>query len=232
MNAIAIIPARGGSKRIPRKNIKEFCGRPIIEYSIKAALESGVFNEVMVSTDDREIAAIAESAGAKVPFFRSEETANDRATIDDAVNEVLERYARQGMSFDHYAVLYATAPMIQGIYIKEAFQTLEHSHGNFVLPVVRFSYPPQRSFSIENGDLKWNYPEYRQTRTQDLPIWYHDCGMFEVGRVDNGRVIPSANRIRIPYIMPEEVVQDIDTEEDWRIAEMKYRIVIDRSNLQ
>ena len=143
---LAMITARGGSKRIPRKNIKEFCGKPILFYSIEAALHAGVFDEVMVSTDDEEIAMLAKQAGAKVPFMRSEATANDYASTDEVIMEVLKEYKKQGQHFDSFCCIYPTAPFITAERLKEAMELLDTADS--VMPVVPFSYPPQRGLIV------------------------------------------------------------------------------------
>ena len=220
---LAIITARGGSKRIPRKNIKGFCGEPILHYSIQAALDAGIFDEVMVSTDDEEIAEIAKAAGAKVPFFRSEQTANDFASTDDVIMEVLSEYQKRGENFDAFCCIYPTAPFLTGQRLKEAMALLDTADS--VMPIVPFSYPPQRGLIInEKGLVARQFPEYATARSQDLPKVYHDCGQFyacrtkpflEAGTTDVENLVP--------LILSEMEVQDIDTLEDWEIAEIKYR---------
>lgn len=220
---LAIITARGGSKRIPRKNIKKFCGKPILHYSIQAALDAGIFDEVMVSTDDEEIAEIAKAAGAKIPFFRSEQTANDFASTDDVIMEVLSEYQKRGEVFDAFCCIYPTAPFLNGQRLKEAMALLETADS--VMPIVPFSYPPQRGLIInEKGLVARQFPEYATARSQDLPKVYHDCGQFyacrtkpflEAGTTDVENLVP--------LILSEMEVQDIDTLEDWEIAEIKYR---------
>ena len=180
---LAMITARGGSKRIPRKNIKEFCGKPILAYSIEAARSSGAFDEVMVSTDDPEIAGIAVKYGASVPFFRSEATANDYASTDDVIMEVLKTYEERGEHFDNFCCIYPTAPFVTGERLKQAMELLADSDS--VMPVVPFSYPPQRGLLIsEEGFLKRQFPEYALARSQDLQKIYHDCGQFYACRTD------------------------------------------------
>lgn len=225
MSILALIPARGGSKRIPRKNIKEFCGKPIITYSIEAALESKIFDEVMVSTDDQEIAEVAIAAGASVPFFRSANGSNDQATISDVICEVLESYKRIGKVFDYYAIIYATAPMLKAEYLRAGYELLRNSKEGFMLPVVRYSYPPQRSYRINGDVLEYNNPEAYSIRTQDLETWYHDCGMFSFAKVEAFYNTVPEERKKLPLILDESVIQDIDTEEDWKLAEIKYRIM-------
>lgn len=226
MKTLAIITARGGSKRIPRKNIKPFLGKPIIEYSISAAIESNCFTEVMVSTDDEEIAEIAKKAGAKVPFFRNEDTANDFATTADVVAEVIEMYERIGQKFDNVCVLYPTAPFVTANAIKTAMMLLEQEKPDAVIPVVKFSFPPQRCVVINEGKLVSKWPEFMNTRSQDLEPYYHDCGQFYCMNVKSfleQKVIWM--RDVVPFIQDEKNVQDIDTMEDWEIAEMKYKIM-------
>lgn len=178
MKSIAIITARGGSKRIPRKNIRPFLGKPILEYSIAAALQTGLFEEVMVSTDDAEIAQIAQQAGAKVPFFRSEETANDFATTADVIAEVLTTYAQTGKEFQAACCIYPTAPFVTANILSTAMQLLEQEQADCVIPVVRFSFPPQRGVIINNNKITPKWPENMAKRSQDLEPLYHDCGQF------------------------------------------------------
>lgn len=220
---LAIITARGGSKRIPRKNIKEFCGRPILCYSIKAALDAGVFDEVMVSTDDTEIAEIARKAGALVPFFRSREAANDFASTDDVIMEVLMEYQKRGELFDAFCCIYPTAPFLTGPRLREAMELL--STADSVMPVVPFSYPPQRGLIIsQEGHLARQYPEYATARSQDLPIIYHDCGQFYACRTAPFLQSGTTDVEKLfPLVLSEMEVQDIDTLEDWELAEIKYR---------
>lgn len=223
MSNIAIITARGGSKRIPKKNIKEFCGKPIIAYSIEAALDSGIFDEVMVSTDSAEIADVAKEYGAKVPFLRSDENSNDYATTADVIEEVIRIYQEEGRIFDTFACIYPTAPFITAEKIREAFQNMIESEADATLSVVRFSYPPQRAFIIKNGFITYQYPEHEKSRSQDLEPIYHDCGQFYI--CDTKEFLSSKSLIQTktaPYMIPEEEVQDIDTPSDWKIAEAKY----------
>lgn len=226
---IAIITARGGSKRIPRKNIKEFLGSPIIKYSIDAALQAECFSEIMVSTDDAEIAEIARGLGAKVPFMRSLENSNDFATTADVLTEVLTKYAQSGVEFDYACCIYPTAPFVTAEKLKNAYQKLIGSDAKTLVPVVRFGFPILRSFKIENGFIKMNWPEYQQTRSQDLQPAYHDCGQFYFFNV--GYFLQTKQLFTdstISYEMPESEVQDIDTEEDWKIAEIKYTFLLNK----
>ena len=226
MNAIAVITARGGSKRIPHKNIKPFLGRPIIEYSIDAALKSEMFSEVMVSTDDEQIAEISKNAGAAVPFFRSPETSNDYATTLDVLMEVVNEYEKRGMTFDYMCCIYPTAPFVSPEAIKTAMTALVEEKADTVFPVVKFSFPPQRSMVVENGMLRAKWPEYTQMRSQDLEPFYHDCGQFYCINVSAFKQQKKIMMDKvIPFYQDEINVQDIDTLEDWEIAEMKYKIL-------
>jgi len=226
MSCIAIITARGGSKRIPRKNIKDFCGKPIIAYSIEAAISSGVFDEVMVSTDDEEIAEIARFYNAEVPFMRSEITSNDYATTVDVLLEVLDAYKQIGKQFDELCCIYPTAPFITSDRLKEAYDKFNVNKVDSLIPVVEFSYPPLRGFSIEEDKLKYKWPEYEKSRSQDLEKIYHDSGQFYF--VKTGALLANKSLIGdecVPYILSDMEVQDIDTETDWQLAELKYQLI-------
>ena len=225
MKSIAVITARGGSKRIPRKNIRPFCGKPIIEYSIEAALKSGVFDEVMVSTDDAEIAEIAKNAGAKVPFMRSAENAGDMAATHEVLLEVLAEYEKLGEHFDMVCCIYPTAPFLTAEKLKECVEKMQESGADGVVPVVSYSFPPQRCFVIEDGKVAYKWPENRLKRSQDLEPFYHDCGQFYMLRVEPFKQEKSmVLKNTVPYVMNEMEVQDIDNEEDWKLAETKFRI--------
>ena len=222
-----MITARGGSKRIPRKNIKEFCGKPIIAYSIETAIESNIFDEVMVSTDDEEIKEIAIQYGAVVPFMRSEATSGDYVTTNDVLKEVFSEYEKRGQHFELAVCIYPTAPFITVEKLKEAVALMEQENADAVTPVVRFSFPPQRAFVVREGSLTYQFPENATVRSQDLEPIYHDCGQFYVMKVENMlNNIPAKKHI--PLIVSELEVQDIDNEEDWQIAEMKYRFMQSR----
>lgn len=226
MNSIAIITARGGSKRIPRKNIKDFCGKPIIAYSIEAALKSKLFDEVMVSTDDEEIAEVARSYGAAVPFMRSMATSDDHATTADVILEVLKEYEKTGAGFEVLCCIYPTAPFVSVDELGEAWGMLE-SGAPSVVPVTDFDFPPQRGFGIsEDGSVFYAYPEYACARSQDLPRMVHDCGRFFMAKTEvflaHGTAV--VEDCRSLYIDPR-FVQDIDAPQDWELAEMKYRMM-------
>lgn len=228
-NAIAIITARGGSKRIPRKNIKEFCGKPILQYSIEAALASGIFDEVMVSTDDEEIAQVAKAAGANVPFMRSEKTSNDYATTADVLMEVVEEYQKAGQQFDYICCIYPTAPFVTAEKLQKAFFIIKEQNAAQLKPVIAYSFPPQRCEVIRDGKLEMLHPEHRNTRSQDLEAYYHDCGQFYF--YDTKELIKGKGTIVenvIPMVLSELEVQDIDNETDWKLAEIKYRMMVER----
>ncbi|MCI6655871.1 MAG: pseudaminic acid cytidylyltransferase [Clostridium sp.] len=222
---IAIIPARGGSKRIPKKNIKKFCGNPIILYSIKAAIESGIFDEVMVSTDSKEIASIAREYGANVPFYRSEELSGDYASTAQVVMEVLQKYKDNKEIYDYAVCIYPTAPFLTPEIICKAQNIMEQYNPDEVIGVVEFSYPPQRCYSITNdGLMEYKYKEFVDIRSQDLEKLYHDAGQIYIYNVEslirkNGKIVSGI----MPMVLSPLTVQDIDTEDDWKLAEMKYK---------
>lgn len=227
MSTIAIIPARGGSKRIPRKNIKYFLGKPIIAYSIEAALLSELFDEVMVSTDDDKIAAIARQYGAKVPFLRSPEKADDHATLSDVLMEVIETYQDKDVFFNNVCCILPTAPLTSSEKIKEAFKKFANGHYDSLCPVVAFSYPILRALEFSGDNkLQMIWPEYLTTRSQDLKPAYHDSGTFYWIKTDalkDEKTLFCKNGSAIE--IPENEVQDIDTETDWKLAEIKFQLI-------
>jgi len=227
MSSIAIITARGGSKRIPKKNIRSFLGKPIIAYSIETALSSGIFDEVMVSTDSQEIADVAVKYGAKVPFLRSAKNSDDHSSTADVVEEVLLEYKKQGKEFDSVCCIYPTAPFITSERLQESMKLLKDVSADSIVPVTSFSYPIWRSFKIDSdGRIKMNWPENMNSRSQDLPPAYHDCGQFYCL---NAPEFLTQKKLfmdkTFPIIVSELEVQDIDNEEDWKMAELKYGIV-------
>lgn len=227
---VAIITARGGSKRIPRKNIRNFAGQPIIAYSISAALESGCFDSVMVSTDDNEIADIASSYGAEVPFLRSPETSDDFATTAEVLDEVLEQYRQLGKIFTHACCIYPTAPFVTPQKLKKGYSILIEENADSVFPVVQFSYPIQRALKIKNNRLVMFQPEHLNSRSQDLEPAFHDAGQFywfKVHCLMQQKKLFTYNSL--PLIMPATEVQDIDNEEDWQLAEIKYETFLKKS---
>ena len=225
-NAIAIITARGGSKRIPKKNIKVFCGKPILAYSIQAALDSGLFETVMVSTDSEEIAEVARRYGAAVPFMRSEKTSDDFATTADVLLEVLSEYEKRGKTFEEMVCIYPTAPFVTAEKLQAAAKYLESGTAGMVMPVIPFSYPPQRGYVIKDEYLEMKWKENYSARSQDLEKLYHDAGQFYFYKVaeykkKSGKITEGI----FPMILDEMEVQDIDNETDWKLAELKYQLL-------
>ena len=223
---IAIITARGGSKRIPHKNIKQFCGKPILAYSIEAALQSGLFDEVMVSTDSEEIAEIAKKYGAQVPFLRSAKTSDDYATTADVLVEVLDEYEKLGEKFEYMVCIYPTAPFVTPEKLQDGFDLLKKEHAVMAMPVVAFSYPPQRGYILQEEKLVMKEKENYSKRSQDLEKIYHDAGQFYIYSVqafceNEGKIMENI----VPIIVDELEVQDIDNETDWKLAEMKYQLI-------
>lgn len=223
---IAIITARGGSKRIPHKNIKQFCGKPILAYSIEAALQSGLFEEVMVSTDSDEIAEIAKKYGAQVPFLRSAKTSDDYATTADVLVEVLDEYEKLGEKFEYMVCIYPTAPFVTPEKLQDGFDLLKKEHAVMAMPVVAFSYPPQRGYILQEEKLVMKEKENYSKRSQDLEKIYHDAGQFYIYSVqafceNEGKIMENI----VPIIVDELEVQDIDNETDWKLAEMKYQLI-------
>ena len=227
MKNIAIITARGGSKRIPQKNIKEFLGKPIIAYSIKAALNSKLFDEVMVSTDSLDIAGIAKELGAVVPFMRSPKTADDFATTADVLIEVIDNYKKIGKDFDLLCCIYPTAPFVTQKKLKDSFNLMLEKKADSVIPIIKFSYPIQRALrNTENSHLEYFWPENSNKRSQDLEKSYHDAGQFYWIKTDallNYKSLVTKNTIG--FELSELEVQDIDEESDWKMAEIKYQLL-------
>ncbi len=220
---IAIIPARGGSKRIPRKNIKEFCGKPMIAYSIEAAQKSGCFDRIIVSTDDSEIAVIAKQYGAEVPFTRPDDISDDYAsTLDVIAHAITELNLPKNTNL---CCIYATAPLISSLKISEGLEIFNSSLLDYVFSATEFSYPIQRAFKLSsNGQVEMFQPECFDSRSQDLEQSYHDAGQFYWGSSEaflNKR--PIFGKSSKPIILPNTQVQDIDTKNDWQLAEILYR---------
>lgn len=230
MTSICVITARGGSKRIPRKNIKLFLGKPIIAYSIEVALSSGLFDEVMVSTDDDEIAELAKSFGAKVPFIRSEKNSDDFSGTFDVIDEVLREYIKQGREYDYLCCLYPTAPFVSEKLLKDGFKLMKVHDYNTVFPVCSFSAPIQRAIKWDGRMASMFQPEYRGKRSQDLEPAYHDAGQFywlNISRMmDEPQLFTSNSGV---LILEETEVQDIDYPIDWELAELKYKMINDIS---
>lgn len=221
MSSVAIIPARGGSKRIPRKNLLPFDGVPMIVRSIRTALDSGLFEQVVVSTDDAEIAELALAHGAQVPFLRPAELADDFTGTAAVIVHALQQLP----AFDYACCVYATAPLLQGRFLREGFDLLQqHPDKAFAFSVCSFGFPVQRALTLDGqGALTALYPEFRQTRSQDLPEAFQDAGQFYWGRSEawlRGEVLYSS--ASLPVILPRHLVQDIDTLQDWKRAEYLY----------
>lgn len=232
MKRIAIIPARGGSKRIPKKNIKAFHGKPIIAYSIEAAIQSNLFDEIMVSTDSEEIASVAEMYGAKVPFLRSKQNADDYATTFDVIKEVVGTYQKYGVEFEYVCCIYATAPFVDEKRLINAFDLLLKNNFDCVFPVIPYSFPIQRSIKIENNQNKMElvYPEHELSRSQDLGVRYHDAGQFYWMNlqqvVSKGKLWTDNSGVQI---ISELEGQDVDNEIDWKLAELKYQLLREKN---
>jgi N-acylneuraminate cytidylyltransferase len=227
MKKLAIIPARGGSKRIFKKNIKDFLGQPIISYSIKSVMDSGLFDEVMVSTDDLEIANIAKKLGAKVPFLRSDINADDYASTIDVICEVIEEYRKIGKEFQYTCCVYPCAPFVSKERLEESFEKLLERGYDCVFPVTNFNFPIQRAVKLTaENKIEMLQPEFMQTRSQDLEPIYHDVGQFYFFETDK---LIAAERLWTGntgcIILPEMEAQDIDTLNDWQLAEIKYKIL-------
>ena len=224
---LCIIPARGGSKRIPHKNIALFKGEPIISYSIKAVQESGIADEIMVSTDDQAIADVAIKYGAKVPFFRDASTSNDKAGVAAVLVEVVNEYKKRGMEFDYVLSVYATQPLLRPENLVKAFEQLSTTEGaESICTVEAYSYPPQRATVIVDGELKQLHPENYYARSQDLEKIYHDCNqffLFKTYALMRDQKLYTEHTL--PFILAESESQDIDTMEDWKLMEMKYDLM-------
>ena len=223
---IAIITARSGSKRIPNKNIRNFNGKPIIAYSIETALNSKIFDEVMVSTDSQEIAQIAKKFGAKVPFLRSIENSDDFSSSADVIYEVLNDYKKINQIFDIVCCIYPTAVFINEKKLKTGLEKIENNDFDSLIPVVKFSYPIQRALKINNkNNIEFAWPENLNKRSQDLEPMYHDCGQFYFLKtnkfLENKKIFGDKSTF---IEIAESEVQDIDNEEDWNFAEIKYKI--------
>ena len=221
--------ARGGSKRIPRKNIRDFVGKPIIAYAIEAAINCNLYDEVVVSTDDNEIAAIAEQYGAKVPFLRSEKNSNDFATTVDVLLEVLDWYKNQNQTFEIATCVYACAPFVTSELLKSSFQKLKETKSDCVFPVLAYSHPIQRALRLDiDGKIQPFDASQTNTRTQDLENTYHDAGMFytfDVAALFQNRSLRTDHTTAI--VVDELKAHDIDSEIDWKLAEMKFKLVVD-----
>ena len=223
---LAVIPARGGSRRIPGKNLRLFHGKPIIHYAIEAAVKSGLFCEVMVSTDDGAIADAARSAGSTVPFLRSNKNSDDRATLNDALAEVLEAYEKQGRKFQSFACIMATAAFVTPDQLRDAFTLMRERNADSVVAVTRFGFPIQKALRLTDGRLTMFAREHDRVLTQEFEPAFHDCGQFFFCKTPEFLVERRVmNDKTYAYEIPESHAQDIDNEEDWRMAELKYDLV-------
>jgi pseudaminic acid cytidylyltransferase len=226
LKTIAIIPARGGSKRIPQKNIKEFLGKPIIAYAIQKAMDSGLFHTIVVSTDDEAVKKVALAYGAEVPFMRSAENANDHATTFDALQEVLENYRKLGETFDEACCIYPCSPLLEITSLQKAKELLSDKKFDCVFPIVPFSFPIQRALRMNaEAQVAFLEQETALTRTQDLEKFYHDSGQFyyfNVQQILKKGLLLTDNSGSI--VLDELDVQDIDVLSDWKIAEIKYQL--------
>jgi pseudaminic acid cytidylyltransferase len=226
MHNIAIIPARGGSKRIPKKNMKLFLGKPIIAYSIEIAIESNLFDDIIVSTDDIEIAKIAKKCGAHVPFFRSEINSSDFATTFDVIDEVINEQYLRNQEYQNVCCIYPCAPLIKKEYIIEAYEVLKLNNFDTVFPTVKYGNKIQRALKLEDKRVKMFYPQFQNSRTQDLEDAFYDPGQFYWANTNqllkNGKLLSSNTGF---IIIDEMSAQDIDNEIDWRLAELKYSLL-------
>jgi len=224
---IAIIPARGGSKRIPRKNIKPFHGKPMIAYSIEAALNSGCFDKVIVSTDDLEIANIAKEFGAEVPFIRPTGISGDYATTMDVMQHAIHHCIDNGMHIRYVCCLYATAPFVTADFLRQGLKTLQDEECEFAFSATSFPFPIQRAIKLSvRGEVFMFSPENEQLRSQDLEDAYHDAGQFYWGKKEaflEGKSIFAPHSRTV--LLPRSRVQDIDTPEDWELAEALYSVI-------
>ncbi len=227
---LAVIPARGGSKRIPRKNIKQFCGKPIIAWSINAALQSGCFDHVIVSTDDAQITDVARKYGAQVPFLRPAALSDDLTGTTAVVAHAINWFAACGQAPDQVCCLYATAPFVSSEDLRNGLKVLTESEADYAFSVTSYAFPIQRAIRITaDQHIEMFNPEHFNSRSQDLEQAYHDAGQFYWGRATawlKNRAIFSSTST--PVVLPRHRVQDIDTEEDWLDAELKFMTLIGR----
>jgi pseudaminic acid cytidylyltransferase len=224
---LAIIPARGGSKRIPEKNIRSFAGKPMIAHSIEIALSSDLFDHVVVSTDDEKISEIAIRYGAEVPFRRPAELSDDWTPTIPVISHAIQWYQRQGKPVDYACCIYATAPFIQLRDLKMGYDLMRERNAAYAFTVTRYAHPIQRALIIEDaGGVQPLYPEHRMTRSQDLPQTFHDAGQFYWGAAQAFlKGLPFYDSHSVPVILPHYLAQDIDTWEDWQQAELLYKVL-------
>lgn len=228
---VAMIPARGGSKRIPRKNIKSFLGKPIIAYSIEAAKAAGCFDKIIVSTDDEEIAAVARKYGAETPFIRPENISDDYATTVDVINHSINWFLTNNVSVENICCIYATAPFVEAVDLQQGLSALQDSGFSFAFSATSYAFPIQRAIKVdESGAVEMFHSEYLNTRSQDLEEAYHDAGQFYWGRaqafLDRKPIFsPEAFAVQLP----RKRVQDIDTPEDWEAAEIAFKLLAEKT---
>ncbi len=227
MSVVAVIPARGGSKRIPDKNIKPFCGKPIIAYSIEAAKNAGIFDRIIVSTDSKEIASIAKDFGADIPFIRPVELADDFAGTDAVILHALKWLIKDGEKIDYICCIYATAPFVKAEDIIKGYNLLREKNAESCFSVTTYPFSIFRSLKINSQNrLEMFWPEYRETRSQDLLAAYHDAGQFYWADAKNYlKEKQFYSKDAVPVILPRYQVQDIDTLEDWETAEKMYSVL-------
>jgi len=224
---IAIIPARSGSKRIPKKNIREFCGKPIIAYSIIAAKESGLFDHIIVSTDSEEVAQIASKWGADVPFIRPKELADDFTGTDSVLVHGIQEAEKVYGHIDYACCIYATVPLLRYEYLRQGFELLKKEGANVASSVTTYPFPIFLALHKSvSGIIEWEWPQYAECRSQDLPSVFHDAGQFYWVDAQKFKVTPSTLHNAVPVLLPRLVVQDIDTIEDWHIAEKLFNLHI------
>jgi len=230
-NIIAIIPARGGSKRIPKKNIKSFWGKPMLSYAINACKDAGIFSEIMVSTDCNDIAEIALNNGIQVPFMRSQKTADDFATTFDVLEEVITNYKQENREFDFICCVYPCVPFLSGKTLQDAYNRLIASNNDALQPVCKFPVPIEWAMKIEDGILVPNDRKAQFIRSQDLEPKFFDAGMFYMIKNDALFREKTLTPVKtMAYIMDEQEVQDIDTMDDWKLAELKYKLINENKN--
>lgn len=222
---VCIIPARGGSKRIPKKNIRDFCGKPMIARSIEAAKAAGIFDRIIVTTDAEEIAVVAKACGAEVPFIRPPELSDDHASTDAVVIHALNWFKNNGIELEYACCLYATAPFVKPEYLRKGLELLKSTGASTGFSVTSFPFPIFRGLKInQKGALEMFWPEHRLTRSQDLPEAFHDAGQFYWLNVRKYMKTPTLYAPdAVPIILPRHLVQDIDTPEDWARAEFMFQ---------
>lgn len=225
MSRVAIIPARGGSKRIPRKNVKSFCGKPIIAWSIEAAIASGCFDKIIVSTDDQEIADVAEQWGAEVPFIRPNDLSDDYSGTLPVIRHAVQWLDDHKLTVDYACCIYATAPFVSADDIQQGYQLIQQADSSYAFSVTSYAFPIQRAIRImENGRMAMFNPEHFQTRSQDLEEAWHDAGQFYWGSTEAWlQEKPIFGEDSVPVKLPRYRVQDIDTPEDWARAEWIFK---------